>query len=292
MLLLTGPTASGKSGLAIAWALRHGGTVVNADSMQVYRDLRVLTARPDQAEEATVPHRLFGHVDRAAPYSVGQWLRDAEPILRTSGPKVIVGGTGLYFHALDTGLAPVPPIPDHVRDRWRDADMETLRSELERRDPNAKLTLGATDRQRLARAVEVHDATGRTLSEWQVNTKATNILEGRTVRRLILEPSRTELRERIAQRFKVMIEQGALDEVRELLDRGLDPTLPVMRAIGVRELGMHLRGDWSLEHAIERAVIASRQYAKRQSTWFRNRMSDGWERVSSAAAARAAMGLE
>ena len=284
-----GPTASGKSALALDWARRRGARIVNADSMQVYRDLRVLTARPPAEDEATVPHSLYGTIDGADAYSVGRWLHDVIEVLVESGPVVVVGGTGLYFEALERGLAPVPKIPDDVRARWRATDDATLRRELAHRDPEAALTL--RDRQRIIRALEVYEATGRTLREWQElpTRQGQGPLHGRVVRKLVLEPPRAVLRARIAQRFATMMEGGALDEVGRLLERRLDPALPLMRAIGVRELGSLLRGELGRANAEERAIIASRQYAKRQSTWFRNRMGSDWVRVDGVEAAKAAL---
>ena len=292
VVLLAGPTASGKSALAMEWARQTGGTIVNADAMQVYSDLRIVTARPTAEDEARVPHRLFGHVDGSRAYSVGQWLRDASDVLSAGGPHIVVGGTGLYFGALENGLATVPPIPAAIRERWRSASHTELMAELLHRDPEAAAELALTDRQRVARAVEVHDATGRTLREWQRESTNTGALaEGRVMGRILLDPDRSVLRERIARRFDRMIADGAIDEVRALLKRELDPALPVMRAIGVRELRAHLNGELSRGDAIERAMIASRQYAKRQRTWFRNRFSKEWNRCGNASDARRLLGL-
>ena len=259
--------------------------------MQVYRDLRIVTARPSAKDEAVVPHRLYGHVDAAERYSVGQWLRAVMAELAASNSIAIVGGTGLYFDALERGLARVPNIPEEVRQRWRDASLSELRRELARRDPNANMRLDPTDRQRIQRAIEVHDATGRTLADWWVETEYADPLGSCDVTRVVLEPDRSTLRKRIAERFEQMMMEGAVEEVASLFARNLDPTLPAMRAIGVREIGSMLAGERSRDEAIERSVIASCQYAKRQSTWFRNRFGPAWRRVGSVDDARAALGL-
>ena len=291
MLLLAGPTASGKSALAVEWAKARGGRVVNADSMQVYSDLRTLTARPSEADEATAAHRLYGHVDAGERFSVGRWLRAAIDELKQPGPLVLVGGTGLYFDTLENGLAPVPHIPDEVRRRWNAMEFEQLRVELRRRDPQAAAKLDPSDRQRIQRAIEVHDVTGRTLASWWADTVREDPLALRNVARIVIEPDRPALRDRISARFERMMREGAVEEVGALLARGLDSRLPAMRAIGMREIASMLLGEATWDEAVERSVIASRQYAKRQSTWFRNRFDEQWLRVSATEEARASLGL-
>ena len=284
-VLIAGPTASGKSALAIEIARRMGGTIVNADSMQVYRDLRVLTARPTEAEEASVPHRLYGHVDGAVNHSV---MRHAEEVaavlaeLREQGSlPVIVGGTGLYFKALTDGLSPIPPVPDEVRAafRQRAEGMETvaLHEELGRRDPAMAQRLRPSDRLRIMRALEVVLATGRSLAEFQ-GERLPGVLSGLPLLRLFVDPGREAVRARIDQRFEAMMAQGALDEVARLRQRHLDPLLPVMRAHGVPGLIAYLDGLIPLEEAVARAQADTRAYAKRQVTWFRHQMPD-WEAV-------------
>lgn len=284
-ILIAGPTASGKSALALRLAERLGdAVVVNADSMQVYRDLRILTSRPGPAEEARAPHLLYGHVDAAEPYSVGRFLADARRVIEENSNKtmIFVGGTGLYFEALTKGLSTAPPIPDPIRSHWREQGRnitpEALHAELGRRDPVMAARLRPSDPQRIIRALEVIDATGISLAEWQ-GGEGVSLVDPTAVR-LVLTLERAELRARIAARFARMIEEGALEEVRRLLARNLDPSLPAMKAIGVTPLGTHLRGGLSLEQAVDRAVTDTRQYAKRQETWFRNRLAD-WSHLPS-----------
>ena len=286
-MLLAGPTASGKSALAMRMAEAMGGTVVNADSMQVYADLRVLTARPSEADEAQVPHALYGHVGGGVRYSTGGWVRDVTHLIEKGGPLVIVGGTGLYFRALERGIAPVPDIPEAISARWRG----TWRSDrewhglLRERDPALAARVDPSDKQRIIRGIEVFEATGRRLSEWQ-NEPGARPLEGWPLFRLVLEPPRELLRERIAQRFHEMLLDGRAEaEAATLIAMGYDLALPVHKAIGVRELNMALDKVVPRAEAIERAIIATRQYAKRQSTWFRNQMGPEWLRFSTAESA-------
>jgi len=280
-VLIAGPTASGKSALALAFAERHGGVVINADSMQVYRDLRVLTARPTLEEEMRAPHRLYGEVDAAENYSVGQWCRDAGRVLteaRESGKlPIFVGGTGLYFKALTTGLAAVPPVPADVRcgirDRLQSEGVAPLYTELLERDPIVAHRLMPNDRSRITRALEVIIATGRSLAEWHREGMPPLIDPARAVK-VFLTCERTELVNRIGARFDAMLAAGALEEVRALDARALNPSLPAMKAHGVPWLRRHLHGEISLEEAAEGGKMDTRRYAKRQVTWFRNQMPD------------------
>jgi tRNA dimethylallyltransferase len=279
-VLIAGPTASGKSALAFALAEQIGGTIVNADSMQVYRDLRVITARPTPQEEAAVPHRLYGHVDAAENYSVGRWLADAGPALeavRAAGRvPILVGGTGLYFKALTQGLSNVPPVPADiraaVRARLEAEGPEALHDELVRQDPSSA-ALKPGDRTRIARALEVLEATGRPLSQWH-REGLPPLLDGLKAVRVFLAPERPELRKRIDARFDAMLAAGALDEVRALAARKLDPLLPAMKAHGVPWLIRHLNGEISLAEAAEGAKADTRRYTKRQFTWVRHQLSD------------------
>lgn len=288
-VLIAGPTASGKSALALALATRFGGVVANADASQVYADLRVLTARPDEADEAVAPHALYGHVDAAEPYAVGHWLQEAAGLLdristRSSQafpqarPPVFVGGTGLYFEALTGGLAAVPEIPEAVRARWRAHPAEGLHEELRRRDPVMAARLRPSDPQRLTRALEVVDATGRSLADWQKET-APGPLAPEDALLVALAPERAWLRERIGLRLDAMIAAGAVEEAERLDARGLDPALPAMKALGVRPFAACARGEIALDEAIARTRLDTGRYAKRQSTWFRNRMA-GWLHVA------------
>ncbi|MFC3726376.1 tRNA (adenosine(37)-N6)-dimethylallyltransferase MiaA [Neoaquamicrobium sediminum] len=285
-ILIAGPTASGKSALALRLARETGGTVVNADSMQVYGVLRVLTARPEDAQLAAAPHRLYGHVDPREAYSTGRWMRDVEELIRSGElgkPAIFVGGTGLYFRALLEGLSAMPEVPTMVRQRWRNALAEhganALHDLLAERDPAAAGTIRSTDGQRIVRALEVMDASGKPISQWQARS-GTPIVDRSSAQLMVIEPDRVVLKARIDLRFDAMIAEGALDEVRAIAALDLDDALPVMKAIGVRELIAADRGETGFEEAIDRSKIATRQYAKRQSTWFRNQLGPEWRRIS------------
>lgn len=288
-VLIAGPTASGKSALALEVARRTGGIVVNADSMQVYSGLAVLTARPPRDVTDTTPHRLYGHVDPADPYSTGRWLGDVEALIAEGTfdrvPAIFVGGTGLYFRALTEGLAPMPAVPDEIRTRWRDALGEqgpgALHDALARKDPEAAQAIRPADGQRIVRALEVFEATGRSIRAWQGDT-APALVASEHARKVVVEPERPELRRRIEERFDRMVEAGALAEVEALLKRGLAPSMPAMKAIGVRELGAFLSGETTLAAAVEKAKTATRRYAKRQTTWFRHQLGPGWRRLACA----------
>lgn len=285
-ILIAGPTASGKSALAVALAERLGGTIINADSMQVYGDLRILSARPGPEDEARAPHLLFGHVDAATAYSAGQYGRDAKCALddvRASGRvPIFVGGTGLYFKVLLEGLSPVPEISADVRGKWRRAAMdmgaEKLHAELARHDPTMAERLAPTDRQRMVRALEVKDQTGRSLAEWQ-SMPGTPILVAERMTRLVIDLPREVLHARADARFANMLETGAAGEVQRLMARSLDPGLPAMRALGVAPIAAWLDGRLDRQAAIERGQTETRQYIKRQATWLKKNMIS-WKSIS------------
>lgn len=290
VILIAGPTASGKSALAIKLAQQFDGVVVNADSMQIYDGLRIITARPSEAEEALCEHRLFGAVAPSQAYSVAQYLQDAEREMidiRASGRKVIfVGGTGLYFSAMLDGLSPMPAVDPDIRKKWRTIyDDENsgvdLHEELRKRDPKIAEKLKPLDRQRITRALEVFDSTGKSLLEWQDKAAYSALLREVPTRKVVIVPERAVLHERINARFQAMVENGAIEEVQSLLAMNLAESLPAMKAIGVPQLAAYLRKEMSIEEAIEKAKIASRQYAKRQYTWFRNQFSKDWVAISS-----------
>jgi tRNA dimethylallyltransferase len=280
-VLIAGPTASGKSALALTLAQKHGGIVINADSMQVYRDLRVLTARPTPQEEAIAPHRLYGHVDASLNFSAGAWVSEAAGVLAAAREEnlvpLFVGGTGLYFKALTRGLSAVPPIPATVRDdiraRLARDGVEALHAELARRDPASAERLKARDRARIARALEVIEATGRSLTDWH-RDGLPPILPAGNYRALFLAPERDELYARIDARFEKILKEGALEEVARLAARKLDPLLPAMKAHGVPPLVRHLIGEITLAEASEIGRADTRHYAKRQFTWFRHQLPE------------------
>jgi len=282
-ILIGGPTASGKSAVALSLAERLGGAVINADSMQLYRELRVLTARPTEADERRAPHRLYGIVPASEAFSVGRWFDAAKGAIAAARGEgrvpVLVGGTGLYFKVLLEGLAPVPDIPAELRAHWREKSdrlgAEALHRELASRDPGMAMKLKKSDPQRIVRALEVIDATGVSLSEWQ-GTPAAPVLDPGSVLRLVVAPEREPLYAAIDTRFDRMVEAGAIEEVEALLALDLDDSLPAMRAHGVRELRAYLAGASSLGEAMAKAKTESRRYAKRQMTWARRYMAD-WE---------------
>jgi tRNA dimethylallyltransferase len=293
-VLIAGPTASGKSALGIKLAQALDGVVINADSMQVYRDLRVITARPTPGEEAEAPHRLYGHVNAAVNFSVGRYVADAAQVLdEVRGRKlpIFVGGTGLYFKALTVGLSDIPPVPEAIREEVRRESEGLETPELHRllswRDPETARTLRPTDRLRVQRALEIYAATGQPLVSFH-GARQPGPLSDVPVIKLFLAPDREELRQRIDRRFLAMMEQGALEEVRALGQRNLDPMLPAMRAHGVPGLLAHLRGEISLDEAIARGQGDTRRYAKRQFTWFRHQLPD-WQWVESKKGFEAAM---
>ncbi len=286
-LLIHGPTASGKTELAIAIAKALDGEIVNADSMQVYRDLRLLTARPSEEEAEQVPHHLFGHVDAAERYSTGKWLADARSTLadiqRRGKVAIFVGGTGLYFLSLIQGLSEIPPVPEEIRAEARNMVLslgaDGLHERLKTVDPASAVRLSPNDRQRVLRAYEVWLATGRALSEIHAAPKSVLLEDGEWLG-IALTPPRSRLYARIDRRFEGMMMRGAMDEARQLLTRGLDPELPAMKAHGMPWLAKFLGGEISPEEAAENAKRDTRRYAKRQFTWI-GRQFPFWPRIPS-----------
>ena len=284
--LIAGPTASGKSALALRLAESLGGELINADSMQLYAGLRVLSAAPTPADQARAPHHLYGVADPAEAWSVGRWLRAVEPVLarlaEAARPAIVTGGTGLYFRALTVGLADIASAPPAVRTaaaEWLEHEGEAaFRAMLAERDPVSAARIASGDRQRLLRAWSVLEATGRPLTAWQADTRP--VLRSDAYAAVVLEPPRPALYARCDARLLAMVEHGALEEVAAMTRRGLSPDLPAMKALGVRELGDHLQGRCSLEAAVARAQLQTRRYAKRQCTWFRNQTPD-WPRIGS-----------
>jgi tRNA dimethylallyltransferase len=300
-ILIAGPTASGKSALALALAKRLGGAVVNADSMQVYRDLRILTARPTPEEEAQAPHLLFGHVDAGVNYSVGRYLADLAATLRELKARgvtpVIAGGTGMYFKAALYGLSDIPAVPEEVRAQMREGAQgrspRELHAELAAKDPETAARLRPTDPQRILRALEIFAATGKPLASFH-GTRAAPLLDAAQCPAFFLAPDRETLYARIDARFDKMMESGALDEAARLRERRLDPALPAMRAHGVPGLIAYLDGRASLDEAIMRGKLDTRHYAKRQFTFARRQLphfvwlsgEDAWTAAEAACSVR------
>jgi len=291
-VLIAGPTASGKSALALALAERHGGIVINTDSMQVYRDLRIITARPTPQDEARVSHKLYGHVDAAATYSVGHWINDMARVLEElnarGGLPILAGGTGLYFKALTRGLAAVPPIPPPVRAavraRLAAQGSAALHAELTRQDPAGAAALKLGDGVRIVRALEVIEATGRPLAAWHRDAMAPLVDPARAIK-IFLAPDRAELKQRIGVRFDAMMAAGALEEVRALDARHLDPWQPALKAHGVPWLRRVIAGEMPLAEAVEGGKRDTSRYTKRQFTWFRHQLPDfAWVAPADAAA--------
>ncbi len=278
-ILIAGPTASGKSALALELAERLGGTIINADSMQVYAELRILTARPSAAEEARAPHALYGFVPASDAYSSGRFVADAARAIagaHAAGRRpIIVGGTGLYFKALLEGLSPVPPIPDDVRRHWRDLEAQhgayALWTALMHDDPEMARRLDPNDGQRIVRGLEVFHATGTSLAEWQ-RKPGTPVLDAAAAVKLVVLPERPVLYARAGQRFNAMMAAGAQDEARALNTLALDPALPAMRALGVGPLIAAVRGEIATADAVTQSKTETRQYIKRQETWLRQHM--------------------
>ena len=273
-VLIAGPTASGKSELALRIAERDGGVIINADASQVYDCWRVVTARPSAQDESRAPHLLYGHLAEDAPYSAGHWLREVTPLLNGPDRPIIVGGTGLYFLTLTEGMAEIPATPAAIRAEGDRMSLEALSDAL---DDTTRMRIDMKNRARVQRAWEVLRATGRALADWQDDTPPP-VLPYENCTALVVEADRDWLEARIRRRFSMMIANGALEEARAMQGR-YDPNLPSCKAIGVPELMAHLNGDLSLAEAVESASVATRQYAKRQRTWFRSRMKK-WQRVS------------
>ncbi|HWU48717.1 MAG TPA: tRNA (adenosine(37)-N6)-dimethylallyltransferase MiaA [Asticcacaulis sp.] len=276
LYLLAGPTASGKSARALDWAARTGGVILNADSMQLYQDVPILTARPSREDETQAPHVLYGFLDAQTLWSAGEWLRAARPFIAQAlngGPKLcVVGGTGLYFNALAHGLAEIPEIDDAAREKAR-SDYERLgeaafRDQLRQHDQKAEARILPNDRQRLTRAYEVYLQSGVSLSEWQARTRPEVPQDSYVME--ILNPPRAELYARCDRRLQLMLDHDALDEVRGLMEQGLSHDWPIMRVLGLSEFAAHLRGELTLDAALDLARQKTRNYAKRQTTWFRN----------------------
>ncbi len=286
-ILIAGPTASGKSALALKLARERGGVIVNADSMQVYEELEILSARPSPQDAAEVPHRLYGHVPMREGYSVGRFVREAEAVLTELADQgqvpIFVGGTGLYMKALLEGLSPIPAIPPAIREHWRGEADRLGASKLHRKladlDPGTAARLSPTDPQRIVRALEVFEATGRPLWEWQ-NEPGKPVLKEEETERMIVLPDRATLHERSDARFDRMMELGAMAEARRIADLELDPALPGMRALGLRPLMAHLAGTMELAEAVDEGKAETRRYIKRQATWISGNMKS-WKAVFS-----------
>ena len=284
LALIAGPTASGKSALALALAERHRGTVINADSAQVYRDLRVLSARPSVEEEARAPHRLFGYIDGAESCSAARWAADAKGAIAEAHAAdrlpILVGGTGLYLRTLLDGIAPVPEIDPAIRADVRALPVAEAHRELQALDPAAAARLNASDTTRIARALEVVRSTGRPLADWQAE-RVGGVAGEVTLLPMILLPDRDWLVDRCDRRLAMMFDDGAIEEVARLLTRPDIPAdAPIRRAIGVPEIAAMLSGAIDRDTALDRARLATRQYAKRQHTWFRNQPPDDWPRLT------------
>jgi tRNA dimethylallyltransferase len=285
-ILITGPTASGKSALALRLARERNGVVINADSMQVYDTLRVLTARPSEDEMEGVPHLLYGHVPASSLYSTGEWLRDISALLadlrRQGRFPVIVGGTGLYFKALTGGLSDMPAIPEDIREELRarlvDEGAAVLHAELARHDPAMADALQPGDGQRIVRALEVFQVTGKSIRDFQ-RASGPMIVDPERAQKIVVLPERPVLHDRINRRFEAMMESGAVEEVQALLALDLAPDATAMKAIGVAQIADMLAGRMSEAEVIEKSAAATRQYAKRQMTWFRNQMGPDWARI-------------
>ncbi|MEM8793330.1 MAG: tRNA (adenosine(37)-N6)-dimethylallyltransferase MiaA [Pseudomonadota bacterium] len=284
-ILIAGPTASGKSAIALTLARERGGAVINADSQQVFADWRILTARPTEEEEALAPHFLYGHLPLTEDYSVGHWLRDLEPVLETCRERqllpIITGGTGLYFKALTEGIAPIPPTPEDIRLRG-EAELETLgltdfAAALQSRDPKTAAVIDLQNPRRVLRAWEVLETTGRGLADWREETEPPLIPLERCDARVVL-PDRETLYRRCDARFDRMLADGALEEVRRVRAQNIPLSAPGYKTLGAKELTAHLEGKLDLETATADAKTATRRYAKRQLTWARNQMST-WQIV-------------
>lgn len=282
IILIAGPTASGKTSASIKLAKANNAVIINTDSMQVYEDLRIVSARPSDEEIAQAPHYLFGHRNGAEAYSVAQWLDDVRPLMNAflaeKRTMIFVGGTGQYFNAMLEGMSPIPDVDEAIRQKIRameDVPSEELHKML---DEKAAKELRPSDTQRIKRALEVFQSTGKSIVDWQAQKGEPLISDTASVKKLLVMPSRADIHDRINRRFDMMVEEGALQEIKALMEKKLDPTLPVMKAIGVPQLSAHLAGEMALSDAIEKSKAATRQYAKRQSTWFNNSFGEGWEK--------------
>lgn len=289
-ILIAGPTASGKSALALGLARELDGAIVNADSMQVYSVLQKLTARPEPADLAAAPHHLYGHVHPSQAYSTGGWLRDVARLIDSGAlggrRPIFTGGTGLYFKALTEGLSRMPEIAPEIRERWRARlsaeGAQALHGELHRADPRAAARIRPADGQRIVRALEVLEASGQSIVDWQ-GERGRPLVNADAATMIVIEPARAELAERIERRFASMVAEGALAEVEALLRLRLSDAIPAMKAIGIAELRAVIEGRSSAEEAVRHAATATRRYAKRQSTWFRTQLGPQWHRISDAA---------
>ncbi|UXN05501.1 tRNA (adenosine(37)-N6)-dimethylallyltransferase MiaA [Bartonella sp. HY761] len=288
VILIAGPTASGKSQLAIDLALAYDGVIINTDSMQIYDVLNLLTARPSPRELAQAPHHLYGHVSPKLFFSTGHWLENVQQLLYdnqiANKTLIFVGGTGLYFRALIGGVAQMPEIPNHIREKWRNALIEkgapTLHEVLSTEDPITAERLNPNDGQRIARALEIIEATQKSITWWQAQ-KTQPLINAENAIKIVLAPERQSNKSRISLRLDQMVKFGALDEVETLLALDLAPSMPAMKAIGVREFSNFLSGKAPLNEALERAKIETYQYAKRQMTWFRNQFKEDWQHFES-----------
>lgn len=285
-ILIAGPTAGGKSAMALQMAKKYNGVILNTDSMQVYNTLQVLTARPSRDEMDDIDHLLYGHVEATQFYSTGQWVRSVEtllPTIRAAGKiPVFVGGTGLYFKALTGGLSDMPDVPEDIRNQYRQRLLESgalaLYEELQQLDPEIARKLNMSDGHRIVRALEILAATGKSISQY-TSVGGPMVVNPLKAKKIVVLPDRQVLHKKINQRFETMLEYGAVSEVEAFLAQDPDPTCPAMKAIGVREIEQFLKGKLSRNDVISLASAATRQYAKRQMTWFRNQMGEDWVRV-------------
>ncbi len=280
IILIAGPTASGKTSASINLAQANDAVIINADSMQVYEDLQIVSARPSDEEASQAPHYLFGHRSGLEAYSVAHWLEDVRPLydkfLSENRKMIFVGGTGQYFNVLLEGISPMPDISPEVRNKFR--SMENVSSEAlhEMLDEKAANELRPSDRQRITRALEVFEMTGKSIVDWQSEKGVPLIPAEMKVKKFLVMPPRATIHERINMRFDRMVEEGVLQEIEALLNKRFSKSVPVMKAIGVPQLAAYLAGEMELDEAIEKAKAATRQYAKRQSTWFNNSFGEGW----------------
>lgn len=289
-VLIAGPTASGKSAFAMELAKLHDGLIINADSMQVYDHLHIITARPSDEDTKQVPHRLYGHRDPHADYSTAQWLKEVHCVLKDAFSEgrlpILVGGTGLYFSAILNGLSQIPEPKEGIRQKWRNVarnDPQELFNALKRLDPQAAKIFNESDTQRITRALEVMESSGKSILFWQQESHATGLLKATKTHRILIMPPRAQLHDRINARAEHMLADGAIEEVSNFLMLDIDPAKTACKAIGVGQIRDLLEGNCSHSETLERIRAATRQYAKRQCTWFNNQFDDGWERLESPA---------